>query len=164
MMMSMIHHNSSENKRRQTVVNDLEMKMMPPPPPPPPLSLTHSPPQSATKIFANLLVHHDGEVEFYKNIADANNQQDIMNYETKSNGGGSSDDSSHTSSDVHDDFDEEVAAAANVTNLGRVDFLIYFCFYFWHARAYGRQHTWWRKWNRNPGWMRHVQCRSMCVL
>ena len=122
--MSMIH--SSVNKSRQTV--DLEMKMMPPPPPPPPLSLTHSPPQSATKIFANLLVHHDGEVEFYKNIADANNQQDIMNYETKSNGGGSSDDSSHTSSDVHDDFDEEVAAAANVTNLGRVDLIFLFIF------------------------------------
>ena len=86
MMMSMLHHSVSVNKSRQTTAVDLEMKMMPPPPPPPPLSLTHSPPQSATKIFANLLVHHDGEVEFYKNIA--NNQQD--NYETKSNGGGSS--------------------------------------------------------------------------
>ena len=113
-MMSMIH--SSVNKSRQTV--DLEMKMMPPPPPPPPLSLTHSPPQSATKIFANLLVHHDGEVEFYKNFA--NNQDN--NHETKSNGGGS-DDSNHSS--VHDDFDEE---ATNVTNLGRVDLIFLFIF------------------------------------
>ena len=84
-----------------------DVKIMPPPPPPPPihtqpLPMLHSPPQSATKIFASICQFN--EVEFYKN----------HDNEMK----GTSEGSTNSS---QDDFDDE-DIHTNINHLGRIEF------------------------------------------
>ena len=98
------------------ILRDLEMMPPPPPPPPvsatPPVSLTHSPPQSATKIFANLLISQDSEVEFYKH------ENELL--AAKANG---SDGSSCGS--AQDDFEDEDC----ISNLGRKIYHFHFSWF-----------------------------------
>ena len=92
------------------ILRDLEMMPPPPPPPPvsatPPVSLTHSPPQSATKIFANLLISHDSEVEFYKH------ENELIAAKAGSDGS--------SCGSAQDDFEDEDC----ISNLGRMIFLL----------------------------------------